>query len=51
MQIEQHLLFEFVLSVVDIDGIVVSVEVVDERLNGWLAQVTQVRRRLTRRRA
>ena len=40
VQVEEHLLLQFILGVADVDGVVVAVEVVDEGLDGGLAQVT-----------
>lgn len=51
MQIEQHLLFQLVLLVIDVDGVIVAIEIVDQRLDGGFAQVTQVAGGLARRRA
>mmetsp|Transcript_40664 Transcript_40664/g.68091 ORF Transcript_40664/g.68091 Transcript_40664/m.68091 type:complete len:296 (-) Transcript_40664:132-1019(-) len=42
VQVEEHLLLQVVLAVVDPDGVVVTIETMDERLNGWFVQVTQV---------
>lgn len=46
MQVEQHFLFEFVFAIVDIDGVIVSIEVVNERLDGGFTQVSEVGRGL-----
>lgn len=46
MEVHQHVFFEGGLPVVDTNAVVMSVEAVDERLNGRLVQVTQVRRAL-----
>jgi hypothetical protein len=45
VQVQQHLLLELVLSVADVDGVVVAVEVVDEGLDGGLAEVTCARKK------
>lgn len=42
VEIEEHLLFQFVFPIVDADGVVVSVEAVDEGLHGGLLQVAKV---------
>ena len=44
VQIQQHLLFEFVLAIVDTDRIVMPIEAVNQRLNRWFSQMAQVRR-------
>lgn len=46
MQIHQHRLLELCLTIVDRDGIVVSVETVDKGLNGGFVYVSDVGCRL-----
>mmetsp|Transcript_33752 Transcript_33752/g.60745 ORF Transcript_33752/g.60745 Transcript_33752/m.60745 type:complete len:228 (+) Transcript_33752:240-923(+) len=48
VQIHQHLFLQFVLAVVNHDGIVVSIEAVDECLDGGFVEMTNVRRSLSR---
>lgn len=43
VQVHQHVLLQSRLAVVDPDAVVVSVQAVDQSLNRWLIQVTQVR--------
>jgi hypothetical protein len=40
VQVQEHFLLEVILRVADVDGVVVPVEVVDEGLDGGLAEVT-----------
>lgn len=47
MQVQKHSLFEFSLAEVDGDGVVVSVQAVDQSLNRRLVQVTNIGGRLT----
>lgn len=42
MEVHQHVLLEGRLAVVDADGVVVSVEAVDQGLDGGLVEVAQV---------
>lgn len=48
MQVQKHSLFEFSLAEVDGDGVVVSVQAMDQCLNRRLVQVTNIGGRLTR---
>jgi len=42
MQVQQHSLFEFSLAEVDGNGIVMSVQAVNQSLNGGLVKMTDV---------
>lgn len=46
VQVHQHALLKLRLAVVHRDGVIVSVQAVDESLNGRLVNVTDVGRRL-----
>lgn len=48
VQIEQHLLFQVVSAVSNRNRVVVTIEAVDQSLNRWLLQVTDVRSGLPR---
>ena len=48
VQVGQHLLLELILAIVDSKRVVVAVETMNERLDGGLVQVSNVRSRLTR---
>ena len=41
VQVHQHALLQFVLAVIDGNGIIMAVEAMDERLNRRLLKVTQ----------
>jgi hypothetical protein len=47
MEVHQHALLQLGLPVVDDDGVVMSVEAVDEGLDRWFVDVPDVRGRLT----
>lgn len=47
VQVHQHVLLQLGHAVVDGNAVVVSVEAVDECLDRWLVEVTDVRGRLT----
>lgn len=42
VEIEQHLLLKFVLSIINCDRVVVSVQAMDQCLDAWLVQVTDI---------
>ena len=42
MQIHQHVLFQPRFPVVDTDAVVVSIQAVDQRLDGWFVEMTEI---------
>lgn len=48
MQVHQHILLEARFPIVDPNAVIVPIQAVDQSLNGWFIEMSQVRRRLTR---
>lgn len=42
VQIHQHILFQPRFPVIDADAVVVSIQAVDEGLNGWFVEMTKI---------
>lgn len=48
MQVKQHLLLQFVLAIVDRDGVIVPIQSMDQGLDTWFVQISDIRGRLSR---
>jgi len=42
VQVQQHLLLQLVLAVIDGDGVVMSVQAVDQRLDAWFLEMAEI---------